>query len=101
MSTASNVIAQTDRHAGRHTDTTKTLPLPHTREVKIYKEMHSAYKFRTVSPGSKLQGTILLVKGKVGDVELAGSLDSNRGNPRDVTIAVNHSHSLVDVSKSR
>ena len=30
MSTHSKVIAQTDRH----TDNTKTLPLPHTREVK-------------------------------------------------------------------
>ena len=29
MSTHSKVIAQTDRH----TDTMKTLPLPHTREV--------------------------------------------------------------------
>ena len=43
MSTHSEVIAQTDRQthththteADRHTDTTKILPLPHTREVKI------------------------------------------------------------------
>ena len=35
MSTASKVIAQTDRH----TDTTKTLLLPHTREV-IMKSIH-------------------------------------------------------------
>ena len=35
MSTASKVIAWTDRHTHTHTHTTKTLPLPHTREVKI------------------------------------------------------------------
>ena len=40
MSTASKVIAQTDRqtdrhtHTHTHTDMTKTLSLPHTREVK-------------------------------------------------------------------
>ena len=39
LSTASKVIAQRDVHtdtqADRHTDTTKTLPLLHTREVNI------------------------------------------------------------------
>ena len=37
MSTGSKVIALTDTHThtDRHTDTTKTLPLPHTREVKM------------------------------------------------------------------
>ena len=41
MSTHSKVIAQTERqtdrqtHTHTHADTTKTLPLPHTREVKI------------------------------------------------------------------
>ena len=35
MSDASKVIAQTDSHTDRltHTDTTKTLPLPHTQKV--------------------------------------------------------------------
>ena len=37
MSTGSKVIAQTDTHrqTDTHTDTTKTLPLPHTREVTM------------------------------------------------------------------
>ena len=35
MSTGSKVIARTDIHTDRHTDTMKTLTLPHTREVKI------------------------------------------------------------------
>ena len=39
MSSGSKVIAQTDtqthRHTDKHTDMTKTLPLPHTREVTI------------------------------------------------------------------
>ena len=33
MSTASKVIARTDRQTDRHTHTMKILPLPHTREV--------------------------------------------------------------------
>ena len=37
MSTASKVTAQTDGHrqTDTHTDTMKTLPLPHKREVMI------------------------------------------------------------------
>ena len=36
MSTGSKVIARTDTQTERHTDMTKTLPLPHTRQVKTF-----------------------------------------------------------------
>ena len=39
MSTHPKVIAQTDTHTDRHTDTMKTLPLPHTQEVKMPNEL--------------------------------------------------------------
>ena len=41
MSIASKVITWTDTQTDRHTNTTKTLPLPHTREV--IKQLHKMY----------------------------------------------------------
>ena len=55
MSTHPKVIARTDSHTSRHThtDTTKTLPLPHTREVTNRKKhglLFNYYNISTVRP---------------------------------------------------
>ena len=53
MSTGSKVIAQTDRH----TDRTKTLPLPHTREVTNPRDMMRLHPF-WAQKGQKGQKTV-------------------------------------------
>ena len=64
MSTASTVIAWTDSHM--HTDTTKTLPLPHTREVtKQNIELQflaKVFRFHMKSGGFQVKSTPNLVK---------------------------------------
>ena len=57
MSTHSKLIAridrQTDRQTHRHTDTPTTLPLRHTREVKIY-AIQAFYNIRSIEQFGKL-----------------------------------------------
>ena len=57
VSTASKVISQTDRQTDAHTHTTKALPLPHTREVKM--NMNSPNYLKNVGDTSLATRTAL------------------------------------------